>query len=461
MLAACATPPLDRYLLQAERQADAETVRLRGSGGMLSPARTRAILDDLRKKSPDSSVLDAHLAVEQAVAGTPLTTGNKVTLLEDGARTYAAMLEAIRGARRHIHMETYIFEADSVGQEFAAALAERARAGVKVRLIYDAIGSMHTPKEFFADLAQSGVEVAAFNPVNPSAVLTAGVLVNNRDHRKLTVVDGRVAFLGGINISGVYGELSSDKGSRGSSAAGSSGGNEPFEKRPWRDTQARIEGPVVTDLQRAFLRQWAKVKKEDLTADRDYFPAIAGYGNQLVRAVASSPTEQAASALYVALISAIDSAQSEVEITNAYFVPHDELLRALEDAARRGVDVRLMLPSRTDSWLALHAAHSYYEDLLEAGVKIYERQERLLHSKTAIVDGVWTTVGSSNLDWRSLVSNDEINVVVLGPEFAAQMKSVFATDLADSHEITVAAWRARPPTDRLKEAAASLWARLL
>lgn len=434
---------------------------IRGAHGVLPPARTRQILEDLKKRSPETSILDRHVAVEEAAAGNPLTIGNRVTLLEDGAHTYPAMLEAIRHARHHVHMETYIFDADDVGREFAAALADRARHGVKVRLIYDAVGSMHTPKQFFADLAASGVEVAEFNPVNPATVLTAGILVNNRDHRKLTVIDGRVAFLGGINISGVYGELGSSKPGGSVSSGGSSGGDAPFEKRPWRDTQARIEGPVVADLQRAFLRQWARQKKEDLTADRAYFPTLAPQGNQLVRAIAASPTDKAASPVYVALISAIDSAESDVEITNAYFVPHDELLRALKDAARRGVDVRLMLPSRTDSWLALNAAHSYYEDLLEAGVKIYERKMRLLHSKTATIDGVWSTVGSSNLDWRSLISNDELNVVVLGPEFAAQTKAIFATDLADSEQITVADWDARPLGDRLKEAAASFWARLL
>ena len=444
--------------MQVENRS--ESVSIRGANGFLSPARTREILEGLKKKSPDSSILDRHVAVEEAAAGTPLTIGNKVTLLEDGAHTYPAMLEAIRHARHHVHMETYIFEDDSVGREFADALAERARHGVKVRLIYDAVGSMHTPKEFFAALAASGVEVAEFNPVNPATLLTAGVLVNNRDHRKLTIVDGRVAFLGGINISGVYGELGSKAGGSVSSG-GSGGGDAPFEKRPWRDTQARIEGPVVADLQRAFLKQWARQKKEDLSGDRSYFPKLAAQGPQLVRSIAASPTDKAASPVYVALISAIDSAESEVEITNAYFVPHDELLRALKDAAGRGVDVRLMLPSRTDSWLALHAAHSYYEDLLEAGVKIYERRMRLLHSKTATIDGVWSTVGSSNLDWRSLISNDELNVVVLGPEFAAQTKAIFATDLADSHQITLADWNDRPLGDRFKEAAASLWARLL
>ena len=161
------------------------------------------------------------------------------------------------------------------------------------------------------------------------------------------------------------------------------------------------------------------------------------------------------------LISAIESAETEIGVTNAYFVPHQELLKALKDAAKRGVDVKLILPSRTDSWLVFQAGRSYYEELLEAGVKIYERKTRLLHAKTAVIDGVWSTVGSTNLDWRSLLHNDELNAVVLGTEFAAQMNAIFQKDLANSGEITLADWRARPIQERLKEACARAWSRFL
>ncbi|HUP30129.1 MAG TPA: phospholipase D-like domain-containing protein, partial [Usitatibacter sp.] len=401
LLAACAVPQIDRFMLETER------VRLEGANGPLTRAQSEQILAKLRAASPDSAVLERHIAVEEALTGTPLTVGNKVTLLEDGPAAYRAMLAAIAGARSHVHMESYIFEADEVGRQFAEALVARRKAGVEVRLVYDGVGSLSTPKAFFQEMIDQGVDVVEFNPVKAANVLTQGLALQKRNHRKLTVVDGRVAFLGGINISGVYapGGLRSQRGGIGGSAGESDG--KPFDEQPWRDTQVRIEGPVVEDFQRGFLRIWARVKKEEVSQDKRYFPKLANAGPHVVRAVESTPGD-GASALYVTLISAIESAESEVRITMAYFVPHEQLLAALVQAARRGVKVHLLLPSRTDNWLVLHAGRSYYDEMLAAGVRIYERKRRLLHSKTATIDGVWSTVGSTNLDWRSLVYNDEV-----------------------------------------------------
>jgi len=428
-------------------------VRFKNARGVLSRTQSKAIFEKLKSKSPDSGVLERHIAVEQALTDNPLSIGNQVELLEDGPKTYAAMLSAIRAAKHHVHMETYIFDADEIGNQFAAALAERARAGVKVRLIYDSAGSFKTPKEFFKDLAASGVEVLEFNPIGAATVLKDGLAaINHRDHRKLTIVDGRIAFLGGINISGVYGPLS---GSLNRSS------DEPFEKRPWRDTQTRIDGPVVADLQHAFLNHWARQKKEPVIEDRAYFPAISTQGPLVVRAIGGAPADDGLNAMYVAFVSAVENAEKEVLIMNPYFVPHESLRRSLSEAARRGVEVKLLLPSHSDSPFAYHAGHSFYGGLLESGVKIYERKDRMLHAKTAVIDGVWSTVGSTNLDWRSLLYNDEINAVILGPEFAAQMAAVFRGDLAQSEEITLEKWRNRPLLDRFKETSARLWARFL
>jgi len=460
LLAACASvPPIDRFLLTQER----EPVRVEGSRGPLTHAQSEQVLADLKKRAPETSVLDRHLAVEEALTKTQLSIGNRATTLEDGRATYAAMLAAIKAARQHVHMEMYIFEDDEVGREFASAMAERARAGVRVRLIYDAVGSHATPKEFFKELTDAGIQVVEFGPVK--GTIPDLMRIQNRDHRKLVIVDGRVAFLGGINISGVYGTArpGSGGGSYGGSASksGASGDDHdpPFEQRPWRDLQVRLEGPVVGDLQRAFAQQWERGKKEPLQ-DASLYPKLDPAGPHVVRAIATSP-EDGNNAAYVALISAIEAAESEVLIVNAYFVPHPQLLESLKAAARRGVAVHLMLPSRSDNSVVHHAGRSYYEELLAAGVRIHERKSRLLHSKSAVVDGVWSTVGSTNLDWRSLAYNYELNAVILGTDFADRMKAVFARDLADSEEITVEKWAARPLKDRVKEVAARAWAQLL
>ena len=455
VLAGCASvPEIDRQMLRHER----EPVRVETARAALSHAESERILAELKKRAPNAGLLERHVAIEEALTQTALSIGNKVQPLEDGKATYAAMLAAIRSARHHVHMEMYIFEADETGQAFADALLERARAGVAVRLVYDSVGSLRTPKEFFKRLQDGGVRVVEFNPIKSPNVLDV-VGIQNRDHRKLLLVDGRIAFLGGINISGVYGSPSGSGSGRSSSSlpTGSSGEDKPFDERPWRDLQVRLEGPVVADLQRAFLRQWERWGKEKLP-EQGLFPTLKAEGNAVVRAIASSPADSEANALYVALISAIEAAESEVLITNAYFVPHPQLVEALKAAARRGVDVRLVLPSKTDNALVYHAGRSYYDDLLEAGVKIHERKSRLLHSKSAVVDQVWSTVGSTNLDWRSLVYNDELNAVVLGTDFARELRAIFNRDLANSEEITLAKWKGRPFQDRLKETAARTWA---
>ena len=420
-------------------------VQLEGARGPLTPQQSKAVLAKLAARGEATSIFDRHLALEESIVGSPLVTGNKVTLLQDGPATFQAMFDAIRGARDHINLETYIIEDDEVGRKFADALMEKQARGVQVSLLYDSVGSMNTPKAFFKRLADSGVKVLEFNPVNP---LTAkkGWEVNQRDHRKLLVVDGQIAFLGGINISSVY----------------SSGSFSPASKRrpdgspPWRDTHVRVEGPVVAEFQKLFLGTWEKQKGEALPA-RNLFPRPAGKGSEVVRAIGSSPDE-AFSLIYATLISAINSAETSVNLTNAYFVPDPQLLAALKDAAARGVDVKLILPGNTDFWLVFHAGRSYYDELLRGGVKIYERRDALLHAKSALIDGVWSTIGSTNLDWRSFLHNDEVNAVILGQAFGAQMQAMFDADLAASTPVTLADWEQRPLGDRLKETVARAWA---
>jgi cardiolipin synthase len=426
------------------RHADPD-FQLVGAGGPLTPARSRAVIDKLQASGTPTDIFDRHLALEEAVAGNPLTVGNRVTLLKDGPATYRAMLSAIEGASDHVNMESYIFEDDEIGRQFATALVARQRKGVQVNLIRDSIGTLGTPTAFFEGLSASGIQVLEFNPVNP-LVAGAGWEPNQRDHRKLLIVDGRSAFLGGINISSVN---SGGSFRSGTSRRGDQGGQ-------WRDTDLQIEGPVVASLQRLFMQSWASQQGPVLAA-RNYFPPPQAAGHDVVRAIGSSPDEPF-SQIYATLLSAINSAETSVHLTNAYFVPDPQLLTALEAAVGRGVDVRLILPASTDSWLVFHAGRRHYDRLLAAGVKIYERRGRMLHSKTALVDGVWATVGSTNLDWRSFLHNHELNAVVLGNEFGAQLQAMFDSDLKASDAVLLQAWRQRGLAERLQEIFASAWA---
>jgi cardiolipin synthase len=440
-LAACSSLP--RIVPDMAPSAPSPT-QVDNAQGPLSPARSRAILEKLERGADDTNIFDRHLALEQAVSDSPLLTGNRVRLLQDGPETYRAMFAAILAASDHINMETYILEDDEVGRRFADALIEKQRQGVQVNLIYDSVGTLGTPTEFFQRLRDSGVRTLEFNPVNP-ATAKAGWDVNQRDHRKLLIIDGRTVFLGGINISSVY----SGGSSRGHSKT------RPDGELPWRDTDLQIDGPVVAEFQKLFLATWAAQEGEPL-APRNFLPRLEPQGNEVMRAIGSSP-DDAFSLIYVTLLSAINSAESEVWLTNAYFVPDPQLLAALETAASRGVDVRIIVPGSTDSALVFHAGRSYYEELLQSGVKMFERSDALMHAKTAVIDGVWSTVGSTNLDWRSFLHNQEVNAVVLGTEFGDRMRAAFLRDVAKSEQITLEEWRDRSIGVQLKEKLARLW----
>ncbi len=440
--AGCATlPDAGREMEEPHTQV----VEFEGARGPVSASRGEAIIDKLQAKSGDIDILQKHLAMEQAInVDSPLVLGNKLVLLQDGPATYRAMFAAMRAAKDHIHLETYIFGDDDIGRQFADLLLERQAAGVQVNLIYDSVGCLNTPKEFFERLRTGGIQVLEFNPVNPLAGNKKEWLLNNRDHRKLLVVDGRMAFIGGINISESYSSGSTTRPARkkGQSAIG------------WRDTHLQIEGPVVAEFQKLFLDTWSKQKGPPL-AGKDHFPKLDKQGDDIVRAIGSA-SDDPHSLIYLTLLSAIDNAERRVYITNAYFVPDPQLLKSLTDAAKRGVDVKLVLPSHTDSWVVFHAGRSHYSELLRAGVKIYERRGAVMHSKTASIDGVWSTIGSTNLDWRSFLHNDEINAAILGRDFARQMDAMFAKDLAESDAIVHERWERRSPLLRLKEWAARL-----
>ena len=444
VMAGCASLPDTQFLTE---RYETQAARIESARGPLSAKRSAAIVAELKRKSGDLDILDKQIALEQEIAGNPLMVGNRVVLLQDGPATFKAMFAAMRDAKDSINIESYIIEDGEVGQEFAGLLLERQAHGVQVNLIYDSVGAIGTSKAYFDRLTAGGIEVLQFNPVNPLDLKKTWA-PNHRDHRKLLVVDGRTAFLGGINISNAY--------STGSSPVRR---DTPGLAKGWRDTDIQVEGPVVAEFQALFMQTWEKQRGKTL-AQKDYFPVIAAQGANLVRAIGSTPDDPY-SLIYLTLISAITNAEERVYIINAYFVPDPQLVKALLDAAGRGVDVRLILASNTDSASAYYSGRSHYSQLLAGGVKIYERRGSLLHAKTAIVDGVWSWVGSSNLDWRSALDNNEVNAVILGREFAQQMQAAYARDISASDEIKIESWGRRGLALRAKEWAARLWGHLL
>lgn len=402
-----------------------------GARGPLTAQQSRALLDKIAPEPGDAGILKRHMAIEEAVADTPLVAGNRVRLLIDGKATFAAMFAAMRAAKTSINLEYYIFEdVESDGARLGDLLIQKRRAGVAVNVLYDSFGSSATPPEFIARLKDAGINVVAFNPLNP-------ITFNFRDHRKILVADGARAIVGGINLSTTY-----------QSSAGSSGAN---GKGPgyWRDTDMEIDGPAAAQLQTLFFEHWEQQKGPALAREL-YFPKLEPRGSEVVRIVGSSPDDKVPR-FYVTLLSAIRNAQKNVWLSAAYFVPTEQEEDDLIDAAKRGVDVRLLLPSESDSKMALAVGRSHYGDLLEAGVKIYEVRNEILHSKTASIDGVWTAVGSSNFDPRSVVFNDEVDAIVLGSETATDFEKMFQADLTRARAISLAEWRRRPIGQRLLE----------
>lgn len=444
----CATLPDAR---QNRAEPHSRQVAFHGVHGAVSAARSDAIVARLATTKSDVDVLKKHLAYEQAVnIDSPLIIGNKVTLLQNGPATYTAMFAAIRSAKDHINLETYIFDDGEAGKQFSDLLLERQAAGVQVNIIYDSVGSLLTAPDFHKRLREGGIRLLEFNPVNPLAGNKRGWLLNNRDHRRQLLIDGRIAFTGGVNISDTYSSAPSGKHTRKKRAQAVA------KVAGWRDTHIQLQGPVVAEFQKLFMATWARQKGDPLTP-RNYYPTLATQGNDIVRAIGSMPTDPK-SPIYLTLMSAITHAEKEIHLTIAYFAPDPQLLKALTDAAQRGVDVRLVLPGNTDSWPIFNLGRSYYSKLLRGGVRIYERRGSVMHAKTACIDGVWSTVGSTNMDSRSFLHNDELNAVILGREFAAQMESVFADDIAESDEIRLEHWKHRPVMMRIKEQVARIGA---
>ena len=445
LVGGCTTLPNVSEIMD-EAPATERPTQIDSAKGLLSPQQSKVIMEKLRQSVEPTDVLGRHIAVVESVTDSPLTKGNKVTLLADGRDAYAAMFKIIQNAKDHINLESYIIEDDETGRTFADLLLQRQADGVQVNLIYDSVGCINTPAAFFQRLRGGGIQVVEFNAINPLKMGGKWGLTQ-RDHRKILIVDGKAAIIGGINISEVYSST-------------------PFrrkqnEKAPihWRDTDIQIDGPAVAEFQKLFLDTWLKQRGPELS-ERNYFPDLKESGKALVRVVGSTPGETNRTP-FIVYVSALSFAEHSIHMTNSYFIPDVQIIKALTDAAKRGVDVKVLLPGTTDSQLALYAQRSSYSGLLKSGVKLYEHSTSLLHAKTAVIDKVWSTVGSTNMDNMSMLTNDEVNAVILNREFAAEMENMFARDLADSKQIHWDEWKQRPLALRIKEWFIHLFARWL
>jgi len=438
ILGACAALP-DVQSLNSSLDPNA-TPTVHGSKGALSDERARAVL--AKRWSKGTLDLQAEAALEEAATGKPLIAGNKCTLLFDGPQAMTAMLKAISEAKNSINLETYIFDQDELGLKFADMLIDKQQHGVVVNIIYDSVGTIGVPQAFFDHMRAGGIHLVAFNPINPAKLHGDAWKINNRDHRKVLVVDGKVAFTGGINISADYAKSSLFRSKA-----------RPTDKSQvgWRDTQIEVEGPAVRAFQWRFVRTWASQDADDLR-EADYFPGSVVAGDKIVRVLATEP--DTTFEIYKAYVLAFQQAKKSIHLTSAYFVPDQQVVDALVAAARRGVDVKLVLPGVSDSGLVFYAGHALYSQLLDAGVQIYQLKLAVLHAKTAVIDSNWSTVGSSNIDTRSFLHNSELNVIVIGDEFGGEMEKAFQEDIRDSLQITPQAWHHRPLTDRMREWAA-------
>jgi len=437
MLSACAALPK----VDADSLPHSDVPSVNGVNGPLSGERAKALL--ARRWSKNSLDLRAQAALEEQATGVPLIAGNKCTLLFDGPQTMSAMMKAIGSATNNINLESYIFDQDELGKKLADLLIERQQHGVVVNLMVDSVGTLEVPQAFFERMRAAGIHIVSFNPVNPAKLHGNSWKINNRDHRKLLVVDGKVAFTGGINISEDYARSSLFR----------SHARVTREDVGWRDTEIKVEGPAVAAFQWLFVRHWVDQDADDLR-EADYFPRLPVSGDRLVRVLGSDPGGQFE--IYKAYTLAMQEARQSIHLTSAYFVPDRQTVDALIAAAQRGVDVKLVLPGVSDRSVVFYAGHDYYDALLAGGVKIYQLKLAVLHAKTGVIDGAWSTVGSTNLDTRSFLHNSELNVIVMGPAFGGEMEQAFQEDLRNSSEITLEAWRHRPWADRLREWSARL-----
>ena len=365
--------------------------------------------------------------------GPPLVRGNRIDTLLNGEQIFAAMLQSIQSARQTITFETYIYWSGDVGRRFAEALSERARNGVKVHVLLDAVGSQKLDESALATMREAGVQVEKYHPVRWYTLAK----LNNRTHRKLLVVDGRIGFTGGVGIADKWDGNAEDPDH-------------------WRDTHYRVEGPAVAQMQAVFMDNWTKVTGQVLHT-ADYFPPAQEAGAHYAQVFQSS-IEGGAESMHLMYLLSIAAARKTIHLSMAYFAPDEVALEALLAALRRGVRIQILLPGpHTDAEIVQNASRAQWGKLLEAGAEIYLYQPTMFHCKVLVVDGLWTSVGSTNFDNRSFRLNDEANLNIYDADVASRQIADFNDDLRKARRITHGEWATRPWTDKLRDRAASLF----
>ncbi|MBJ7881802.1 cardiolipin synthase [Gelidibacter salicanalis] len=367
----------------------------------------------------------------------PLTTFNNVDIIKNGENKFKFLLKDLKDAKKHIHMEYYILRDDKIGLQIIDILCNKAKEGVKVRLSIDDVGSSVSRKNK-KRMVESGVQWYSFMPVLFPSFTGK---MNYRNHRKIVIIDGQIGYIGGINVSDTY-------------------VNYDDSPNYWRDTHLRIVGESVKSLQIHFLMNWEFVSSSKIEMEESFFPQEECKEFVAMQIAASGPDTDWANIMEV-IFTAIVTSEKYVYLTTPYFIPNDQIITALQVASKSGVDVRLLIPKDSDSWTAKHATNSYIECLLEANVKIYRYCKGFIHAKTIVIDDVFSTVGTTNMDYRSFNINFEINAIIYNKKKSLELKSHFFEDLNDSEIIDRERWLNRPKIEKLKESYCRLWAPLL
>ena len=367
-----------------------------------------------------------------------LTRYNQVEILNNGEETFPALFKALLQARKFIHLEYYIIAEGSLATRLKEILLQKAAEGVEVRVIYDDVGSWSLSKSYLRELREAGIQIFPFLPVRFHHFANKA---NYRNHRKIAVIDGEVGFVGGLNIADRYMDGVAEIGG-------------------WRDTHLRVVGEVVTSLQVIFLIDWYFVRRELLLDKDEYLPYVRTEGNVVVQAVTSGPDSDWAS-IQQAYFTLINMAKKYVFISTPYFMPGETTLNCLKTAAMSGVDVRILLPHKSDSWLTHWCTRSFAEELLEAGVRIYWYQKGINHSKVIVVDGIVASVGTANMDLRSFEQNFEVSLIIYDREVVKRLAADFIEDLKVSSEGTIQRWKFRPKRNKVRESIARLFAPVL